>query len=230
MKKAPEDWVWIEHTSRNPLVYEEANYARGLQGYAMRASHSLLERDLNSSDYFGSVLEVGAGTGNHFRFVKHAFDSYTMTDIDEDALKVSKSRYADKRISIEREQGTALSYPNDTFDRLIAVHVLEHLPQPHLVLREWTRVVRSGGVISILIPTDPGLAWRLGRNLGPKQRFNKRFGNYDYIMAREHINSCINLVSLINHEFESQKLNWWPFLIPSVDINLFVSINIKISK
>jgi phosphatidylethanolamine/phosphatidyl-N-methylethanolamine N-methyltransferase len=60
-----------------------------------------------------------------------------------------------------------LSVPSASFDRLIATHVLEHLPKPERVLREWARVVRPGGTLSLILPCDPGLARRLGRHFGP---------------------------------------------------------------
>jgi ubiquinone/menaquinone biosynthesis C-methylase UbiE len=41
----------------------------------------------------------------------------------------------------ESLNGERLSYADNSFDRLIAIHVLEHIYQPHLALKEWVRDV-----------------------------------------------------------------------------------------
>jgi phosphatidylethanolamine/phosphatidyl-N-methylethanolamine N-methyltransferase len=94
-----------------------------------------------------------------------------------------------------------LSYANNSFDSLIATHVLEHMYQPQLVLQEWRRVLKNGGVLSILIPTDPGMAWRLGRHFWPRKNVIAQGITYDYVMSREHVNSCNNLIALLRHYF-----------------------------
>ena len=40
---------------------------------------------------------------------------------------------------------------------MIAAYVLEHLPMPHDVLRDWFRVVKPGGVQSMGLPCNQ--AW-----------------------------------------------------------------------
>lgn len=162
--------------------------------------------------------------GEHFAFVKHRFDQYVITDLDPEVLAVANKKlggqYAN-RLLFETQSGAGLSYRDNSFDRLIATHVLEHMYQPHLALKEWSRVVRDGGVISILIPTDPGLAWRLGRHLGPRKTAVAQGIDYDYVMAREHVNPCNNLIALIRHYFPERTEAWWPLPIPSIDLNLF---------
>lgn len=101
---------------------------------------------------------------------------------------------------------------------------------PHLALKEWRRVLKHGGVISILIPTDPGLAWRLGRHFGPRKNAIARGIAYDYVMAREHVNSCNNLIALLRHYFPGSKEAWWPFPIASIDLNLFFAFHATVDK
>jgi ubiquinone/menaquinone biosynthesis C-methylase UbiE len=128
---------------------------------------------------------------------------------------------------LEKQDATRLSYPDGSFDRLIATHVLEHLPEPVSVLREWNRVVRPGGIISIVLPCDPGFLWRLGRHLGPRRNAKKLGLAYDYLQAAEHINSIFNLVVFIRHHFESLNELWYPTRIPVPDLNLFYICHIN---
>lgn len=219
-----EDQAWLDYRARFADVYDASNYASPLQSAVMRASHRLTERKFNAQAHFGRVLEIGAGTGEHLGFVHHTFDQYVLSDLDEKTLDVAKEKLKTQfegRLQYEVQSGEGLSYEDNSFDRLIATHVLEHIYQPHLALKEWQRVVKNGGVLSILIPTDPGLAWRLGRHLGPRKNAIAQGIAYDYVMAREHVNSCNNLISLLRHYFPGSSEAWWPLPIPSTDLNLF---------
>jgi ubiquinone/menaquinone biosynthesis C-methylase UbiE len=228
-----EDKAWLDYQEKFSEVYDETNYANSIQSWAMRAGHKLLEKDYGDKYYFERVLEVGAGTGQHAQFVRHNFSEYKLTDLDSKILEIAREKLTFGhicRLRFEVQNASQLSYPDNTFDRLIATHVLEHIHQPHLALKEWRRVLKNGGVISILIPTDSGISWRLGRHLGPRKNAIKFGIAYDYAMAREHVNSCYNLIALLRHYFKGSKESFWPLSIPSVDLNLFFSFNATIIK
>jgi len=227
-----EDPAWIDYRRRFAEVYDDLNYDdRSLQGWAMRASHRLAERGLDASQRYGRVLEVGSGPGEHAAFVRHGFDRYTLLDADGRALEVARRRLGgDARFDFVEHDGATLPWPDGHFDRVVATHVLEHIPHPHLVLREWCRVLRDGGLLTILIPTDPGLAWRLGRHLGPRRNALRRGIAYDYVMAREHVNACHNLVALIRHQLPERREAWWPLPVPAIDLNLFFATHAVVRR
>lgn len=228
-----EDNAWVDYRARFADVFDESNYASPLQSMVMRASHRLAERRFKNSDYFSKVLEIGAGTDEHFSFVRHSFDQYILSDIDDKALDVARHKLKNnlgKRLVFEVQSGERLAYADSSVDRLIATHVLEHIYQPHLALKDWMRVVRNAGVLSILIPTDPGVAWRLGRHLGPRKNAIAQGIAYDYVMAREHVNSCNNLIALLRHYFPDRCEAWWPLPIPSIDLNLFFVCHAVVNK
>lgn len=228
-----EDQAWLEYRARFADVYDESNYASPLQSAVMRASHRLTEKRFQKCDHFSKVLEIGAGTGEHLGFVQHGFDQYILSDMDEKTLDVAKGKLSgkfDNKLMFETQSGERLTYADNSVDRLIATHVLEHIYQPHLALKEWVRVVKNGGVLSILIPTDPGMAWRLGRHLGPRKNAIAQGIAYDYVMAREHVNSCNNLIALLRHYFPDRTEAWWPLPIPSIDLNLFFVFHAAVKK
>ena len=134
------------------------------------------------------MLEVGAGSGHHLPYVKQEFDQYVMTDGSDDMLKIASEKYAGQLLNnsvvIEKQDATSLTYSDHSFDRLIATHVLEHLPNPVQVLKEWNRVIRPQGVISIVLPCDPGMSRRLGRYLGPRRNAKKLGIAYDTFRLR----------------------------------------------
>lgn len=211
------------YQARWAATYRESNYEHGLAAWFLRRSHVWCEQRFGHDRHFPQVLEVGAGTGEHIGSVLHGFDEYWMTDITAPMLERIDAGNPQRRgkIIVKSEDATRLSFADHSFDRLIAAHVLEHLPDPHRVLREWVRVVRPGGVISLVLPCDPGLAWRLGRSLGPRRRFTRAGIDYDYWMAREHINPINNLAALLKYYFDRIETSWRPLRLPSMDLNLF---------
>lgn len=126
-----------------------------------------------------------------------------------------------------------LPFPDNYFDRLIASHVLEHIYHPENALKEWNRIVKNDGVISIALPCDPGIAWRFGRYFSTRH-YVKKYGisgnAYDVYMSLQHINSINNLRSIIEYLFEDKKIYYWPFPLKTKDINLFYIVNIKVKK
>ncbi|GAQ27761.1 class I SAM-dependent methyltransferase [Ralstonia insidiosa] len=228
-----EDKAWTNWLDNFHSLYDSANYSSPLQSWMMRASHKLLERPFGTDDEFKRVLEIGAGTGAHLGFVRHRFDQYVLTDQNAKTLDVARHKLAglhEGKLTLEVQAGADIAYPDNSFDRVVAAHVLEHIYPPHLAIKEWARVIKNGGVLSILIPTDPGLAWRLGRTLGPRRNALARGLAYDYIMAREHVNSCTNLLAILRHYFPKGEGSWWPLALPSVDINLFFAFHARIEK
>lgn len=228
-----EDNAWLTFKARSSDIYDDFNYDRSLQAFMMRASHRLVEKPFKSNQHFSKVLEIGAGTGEHLAYVRHKFDRYIISDIDLSMIEAAKKKLNNKpnnSLSFDVQSANRLTFSDDTFDRLIAVHVLEHINLPHVAIKEWYRVLKNGAVLSILIPTDPGVAWRLGRHLGPRKKALAQGIAYDYIMAREHVNACTNLIAFLRYYFPNAREYYWPTSIPLIDANLFVAFQIVINK
>lgn len=205
--------------------YDQSNYDANMAGSVLLRSHRLLERDFGPEQHFGQVLEVGAGTMVHLDFIRHGFDRYIASDMNADLIAAAAKRDLRPGVELRQIEGGALPFADDSFDRVIATHVLEHIPEPHLALAEWVRVLKPGGVLSLILPCDPGLAWRLGRHFGPRRRAVAAGLDYDYYMAREHVNSIYNLRQLVRYHLPQRKEAWWPLRIASPDFNLIYCVN-----
>lgn len=225
-----EDQAWLDWQAKATSIYDSIYYqSNPLVASVNLAGHRQMETALDARTPIGKVLEVGAGSGFHFEFVRHPYDEYVFTDISSGMLDIARERFGDRPgVRFEIQDATQLTYEENSFDRLISVYNLEHLPHPHRVLKEWMRVVRPGGLISISIPLDGGLAWRLGRFLTTRRSFASHGLNLDYIIAREHVNTGYNLIALIRHYFQQRQEIFFPFRIPSADINLVFTCNIRV--
>ena len=218
------DKIYYDYLS----VYDDSYSSDTLAGYMLRKSHLLLEKSLPIRREDQHVLEIGAGTGHHYQFVdKSKIASYVITDGSDSALKLISEKYQ-KEIqqgSIVVKQADALdltAFNDKKFDRVIATHVLEHIPAPIDALKEWSRVLKQGGILSLVLPCDPGMLWRFGRYFGPRRTAVKAgLLHYDYIQAIEHVNPIFNLYQIINYHFDQTIDMWWPCRIAFPDINLF---------
>jgi phosphatidylethanolamine/phosphatidyl-N-methylethanolamine N-methyltransferase len=228
-----EDRAWLEHRERFAQLCNASSHPGPVQSFIMRAGRRLAEKPFGPQDHFQRVIEIGVGTGEHLPYVRHGFDEYVLTDTDAKTLAVAGKKLGGLhlgKLRFEIQTPSGLSYPDDSFDRLVATHVLEHIQQPHLALKEWSRVLKPEGVLSILIPTDPGMAWRLGRHMGPRKAALAQGIAYDYVMAREHVNSCSNLIAILRHYFRPLQEAWWPLPFASIDLNLFFAFHAKVAR
>lgn len=212
-------------------TYHEANYGNSLSSHFMRLSHAAAERAFPADKRFSRVLELGAGSGVHLGFVRHEFDEYVLTDGSKEMLQqlqgVAANDGCASKIVVQIQDAVHPDFPEASFDRLIATHLLEHLLEPHQVLRRWNALLKPGGVMTLLLPCDPGMAWRFGRMLGPRRSAEKAGIPYDYWMAREHVNSIHNLIAMVRYYFEDVQESWHPLRFPSTDFNLFYICHIR---
>jgi len=194
--------------------------------------HRFIERGIQQSQSFPTVLEVGSGNGQHSRFVKHEYDRYLESDIrmvDKDKdFKISNPKIS--KIQLDAQD---LSYFQDaSIDRLIATCVLVHLPNPEVALLEWKRVIKPGGKISIYVPNEPGLLLRLFQTLTTAAKSKKNGFDYKSIHYREHRNMWIFCDLLIREIFSGShiKTRSIPFAWLPWNLRLFDVYQITIAK
>lgn len=77
---------------------------------------------------------------------------------------------------------TRIQFPDRSFDTVICSHVLEHVPDDALAMRELLRVLKPGGHAIIQVPLKDGLE-RTDEDItitDPKER-ERRFGQHDHV-------------------------------------------------
>ena len=200
----------------------------GLQGFFMKYGHKKLEDFKKKNDHLSKVLEVGAGDTPHYNYIKHTYDEYHIAETSEYVNDFHKDN---KKVKIITYDGKKLPYPDESFDRIIISHCLEHILSPEDFLAEMINKLKKGGVLSISLPTDPGFAWRLGRLFvglfKVKKTYNLSFEEFEYLNATEHVNSIFNLISIIRFKYkDSFEEKFYPLKIKSPDLNLIYNAHI----
>ena len=208
----------------------------GTVGTMMQLCHKDLEgvKYLVNLKNSSKILEIGAGTSPHLKFIKHKFGRYVFLETSKFAINFLKKKIGNnKKFEFNTYNGKKIPYKNNYFDRIIISHVLEHIPQPELFLKEMMKKLKRGGILSISLPNDPGFLWRLGRFFlklfKVKKKLNITALEYDYMIACEHINSIFNLISIIRYNYKNNIISekYLPFKINIIDLNLFYNITLK---
>ncbi len=125
----------------------------GLMGIFMKYCHQQLEK-IEFPGNISKVLEIGAGSAPHINYVKHNFDEYHIIETSDFAIN---QNFSNSKIKITKYDGQNIPFPNETFERIIISHCLEHIPFPEKFLFEMMSKLKPGGILSISLPTDPGL-------------------------------------------------------------------------
>jgi len=122
------------------------------------------------------VLELGAGIGN---LTLHLVprEIYCATDVNPEYLDTLDRLRANRpylRIAYV-DAMEASSFPGDqSFDTVIFLNVLEHLPDDLGALRNVYNSLESGGVAVVLVPNGPRLFGTLDEVLGHCRRYTER--------------------------------------------------------
>lgn len=201
----------------------------GLLGILMNYCHKKLEV-FRKKDSYDKILEVGAGSAPHIKYLSHSYNEYHIVEVSNYASEVFQD-ISNEKIKFKKYDGKKLPYNDEFFDRIIISHCLEHILSPEEFIFEMMSKLKKGGVLSIALPTDPGIAWRLGRMFikffSIKKTYNISGEEYEYINATEHVNSIFNLLSIIRYNFKDNvEERFYPLKIKSPDLNLFCNLQI----
>lgn len=100
------------------------------------------------------ILDAGAGElqykplCSHLNYVSQDFAQY---DGVGDQVGLQTGRWDQQRLDIISDI-TQIPEPSASFDAIMCIEVLEHLPEPIAALRELARLLRPGGVLIVTAP------------------------------------------------------------------------------
>jgi 2-polyprenyl-3-methyl-5-hydroxy-6-metoxy-1,4-benzoquinol methylase len=165
----------------------------------------------------GKILDVGCGDGQFLSYLnKNKWDLYGIEPY-------GYSKTSNNEIKITKGTFEKTNLQNNFFDLITFWHVLEHVDNPILVLKESKRILKEDGLLFISIPNSKSLGFKIFKN--------KWFGLYPPIHIHHFNIETINQI-LEKSGFKIihiQKFTWEyaPFvLLQSVLNNLgFIPIN-----
>jgi len=168
------------------------------------------------------TLEIGPGIGGHLEHENLERQDYHVLETRDEfckrlALRLSPSQV--HRGSIEERQ----PFEAGSFDRLIAIHVLEHLRNLPAAIDEAARLLKPEGVFDVVLPCEGGLAYSLARRISSKPMFERHFKmSYDPIIRAEHVNRLWEVNRELAKRFRIVEQAHFPLKIPIATVNLIV--------
>jgi len=108
------------------------------------------------------VLNVGSGPFLELERLDGVGRRFTVCDIDARAVDLAKSLHGAKLAGgdvIDPERG--LPYADASFDLVVSMEVIEHVPDPVAWTRENLRVLRPNGVLFLTTPNYSSVSLRL---------------------------------------------------------------------
>jgi phosphatidylethanolamine/phosphatidyl-N-methylethanolamine N-methyltransferase len=120
----------------------------------------------------GRILEVGVGTGLSLPDYKRSLEIVGI-DLSPEMLAKARERVAEERLAhvagLHEMDAGELTFPDASFDTVVAMYVITVVPEPEKVMRELARVCRPGGEVMLVnhFSTDDGVRGWVERRMAP---------------------------------------------------------------
>lgn len=96
-------------------------------------------------DRKGYILDIGCRDGSISRIFNNTLGNVVGIDIE-----IPKER--EKSIPLVKGDGCNLPFSNNSFNLIVCLNVIEHVPKPQLLLKECARCLAEGGILYIVCP------------------------------------------------------------------------------
>jgi 2-polyprenyl-3-methyl-5-hydroxy-6-metoxy-1,4-benzoquinol methylase len=131
---------YISHTDGKRSLFERAYHF--IKGIALRNKVDLINKCQKEK---GSLLDIGAGTGDFLAAAKSNAWQVSGTEPNEKAKKIASKK------GIVLDESTA-HFESHSFDVVTMWHVLEHVYDPEMQIKELKRLIKPNGTIIIAVP------------------------------------------------------------------------------
>ncbi|MBP9732054.1 MAG: methyltransferase domain-containing protein [Candidatus Magasanikbacteria bacterium] len=152
------------------------------------------------------TLDVGCGTGAVMQMlIKKGYRSEGV-DFSDVALEFCRK----KNLTVSKGFAEKLPYPDNSFDVVTVLDVLEHLTDETLAINEIQRVLRPGGVVVATVPAHQFLWSYHDEELHHHRRYNKK-----------------NFTAIFKGKLDILHVSWIHFFIvfPAVVVRLLLKLS-----
>lgn len=215
-QKIKDDFMayWHEVLPKKYGIFEKFN-----QGYVVKQSQG-----------GGRTLDLGAGLGEHINYENLNRQDYYALELRSDMAAVIAKRFPIIKVIVGDCQVRS-AFEDNFFDRVLAIHLLEHLPNLPAAIAEVYRVLKPNGKFYVVIPCEGGLVYWLARRISAQRLFEKRYRtSYDFFIQTEHINRPREIIEELKVYFKIKRTDYFPFILPSTMINLAIGLALEPKK
>lgn len=154
------------------------------------------------------ILEIGAGTLNHFPYEK----DWEVYDIVEPMPYLYRGSEYEPFITNHYNRISDLSKLN-RYDKIVSVAVFEHMANLPLEIALLSRNASENTIFSIGIPNEGGFLWWLSWRCTTGLSFWLRHRlDYGVMMKHEHINTAPEIIAVCDHLFKDITIKRFPII------------------
>jgi SAM-dependent methyltransferase len=99
----------------------------------------------------GSLMDVGAGIGQFLYLARPHFKEVAGIEISTSAIDIARTKYG---LNLIRGEIQTIDFGVKQFDNITIFHVLEHVPNPKLVVERCAQLLKKGGTLVIAVPNE----------------------------------------------------------------------------
>lgn len=175
---------------------------------------------------FKTTIEIGAGLGEHLEYEKLSAEqeaNYHCNEFRPNMAAEIRRRFPRVQTVVGDCQ-QRMDFADGYFDRYLAIHVLEHLPDLPSAIREaWRLLNKNRGRMLIVIPTEGSPAYSLARKLSAERVWKRHFdAPYGEFYRREHINLVPEILAELRPYFIIKARRFFPLSLPLWFCNLCI--------
>jgi len=212
-KRINDDFMlyWHEVLPKKYGIVDEFNH-----NYVVKAAQEKFKR----------TLEIGCGTGEHLKYEvlnDEQRQNYFAVDIRENMIQEFRKLNPGIKGFVANCQ-ERMEFEDGFFDRILAIHVLEHLPNLPAAIKEIYRLCdKTCGELSIVIPCEGSLAYSFARKISSQRIFESRYKqSYRWFIEREHINIPSEIFDEISLFFDLKSSTYFPLKLKAEFCNLCI--------
>jgi len=133
----------IRHYDREATIYD----VQYLGEQKTKIKDSLNNIRLDSNEL---VLDLGCGTGFLFQHIAQKVGLLVGIDVSSDALRVAKKHIKNmQNIVLVRADADNTPFPDQIFDKVFAVTVLQNMPEPTKTIAEMKRTAKPQAIFAV---------------------------------------------------------------------------------
>jgi len=149
--KIPDDEIIVKHYKRFRQYSQSEDwikwYTRVAKFKGTRTSQILLEHKKSNA----KLLDVGSGLGLTFAYVCQKFENSIACEVDAESAKATCELL--EALGLKRKvikyNGKKLPFPDNAFDIVTSIEVIEHADNAKQMLSEIARVLKPDGILHI---------------------------------------------------------------------------------
>lgn len=118
--------------------------------FARRAKYIFKNLDISGKE---KILDLGCGRGFYLKTLLELWPDLKLYGVDQNKkyLDIAK-RVLSTKVNLTRSSATKLPFKDESFERVIASEVLEHIKNDKKAISEISRILKPGGRVIITVP------------------------------------------------------------------------------